>query len=293
MTFEELLGAAAVGGIAGAVATLVSTILKDLVFPRQLEQWKTRRELARVFRKYKDPILLSSTELFHRVDELFLADFNYLVRNSSAQFPSVRQSPTYDAPFYRQYKFDSTMYRFCAFLGWLELYRLEGRFLNAESEPLALSLDDKIDRIQAVLADRKLNGTPNWREWNDRVIFREEQRAIGQMMLTIAFDKDASVLGYKDFCDTVLPTKQGWLQIIESFFDGIQSTLQNDFRTIRLRGLCIFLIDVIDDLRALAPDSPLFRRRSEHLEALRRHVSENQNPALFLYRQDDLKPAKR
>jgi hypothetical protein len=293
MTFHEMLAAAGVGGVAGAVGTLASTVLKDLLIPRHLEQWRSRRELARVFRKYKDPILLSSTELFYRIDELFVTDLNYLGRNSAAESSGIHRSPAfgesfYDSSFYRQYKFESTLYWFCAFLGWLELYRVEGRFVNVEREHLALGLDAKIDRIQSFLADRKLNATQNWNDWNDRVIFREEQRAIGQMMLTIAFDKGPSVLGYKDFCDTVLPAKPRWVQIVESFFDGIQSTLQNDFRLIRIRGLCILLIDVIRDLHALASDSPLLGRRREHVEFLRRHVSEHRNPALFLYRPNDL-----
>jgi len=296
MTFHEILAAAGVGGIAGALGTLASTVLKDLLIPRYLEQWRSRRELARIFRKYKDPILLSSTELFYRIDELFVTEFNYLERDSPAESSEITRSPAfsesfYESSFYRQYKFESTLYRFCAFLGWLEVYRTEGRFLNAESEHLASRLDAKIDRIQSFLADRKLNGTQNWRDWNDRVIFREEQRAIGQMMLAVAFDKDVSVVGYKDFCDTVLPSKTRWVQIVESFFDGVRSTLQNDFRLIRIHGLCIFLIDVIRDLRVLTRDSPLLSRRKEHLEMLRHHVSQHRNLALFLYRPDDLNPA--
>ncbi|MGB9073374.1 MAG: hypothetical protein WCC22_12100 [Terriglobales bacterium] len=292
MSLEELLSAAAVGGIAGALATLVSTVLKDLIFPRYLEEWKTKRELSRVFRKYKDPILLSSTEILYRIDELFLTELDYLVRNHPVLPRDARETPTYTAPFYRQYKFESTVYRFCALLGWLELYRIGGRFLNAETEPLVSGLDDKIDRIQAVLADRKLNAAPNWQEWNDRVIFREEQRAIAQMMLTIAPDKEVSVLGYKEFCDRVVPSRPEWLQIVEDFLTGIQGTLKKDSRIIRLRALCIHLIDVIDVLRRLAPDSPLFERRREHVDALRRHVRDDANVALFLYTSHDLQPTQ-
>ncbi len=128
------------GVIAGGVSVL-TLVLKEMLFPRSLETWRERRGLAAAFRRYRDPIVLSARELANRFTEIY------------REFPTVFLDGrlwTTEDPFdltndtsnvhFRKYKLLSTVYRLCAFLGWMELYREDVTFLNAGHDCFAVSM---------------------------------------------------------------------------------------------------------------------------------------------------------
>jgi len=78
-------------------------------------------------------------------------------------------------------------------------------------------LEKCIEEIRSDLADGQLNQAENWLDWKDQLIFREEQRAIGEAMI-IENDQNRLVMGYGNFC--ILFEKSSheelwWLRIVQ------------------------------------------------------------------------------
>src|SRR5438105_1843264 len=105
-------------GVAGALGALGGNLLKELLPALALEDWKARRQLAGVFRKYRDPIVLSAVELCHRLAEIEAQYPPSFLSSSLASPVSVPSVPTTDDPYYQRYKLESSVYRLCALLGW-------------------------------------------------------------------------------------------------------------------------------------------------------------------------------
>ncbi len=150
-------------------------------------------------------------------------------------------------PYYRRYKFQSTVYRICAFFGWLELYRQEIVFLNSGRAKHTKRLGELVDAIRADFADGHINR--KWRDGVDGLIFREEQRAIGEMMIAQKGDKRL-VIGYGQFSaglEQTLGDTGNWFGGAIRFIDQIGRT-EDDFRPTRIKLLFIHLIDLVDAL---------------------------------------------
>ncbi len=105
-----------------------------------------------------------------------------------------------DDPYYLKYDLVNCVYRLCAFLGWLELYRTDGTFLRGPSTQPQQRTEDLFSEVRKDLADPftfekdKLDA----RDWNDGFILDDEQRAIGEKMI----DRQRSdVIGYAAFCE--------------------------------------------------------------------------------------------
>lgn len=60
---------AVVAALVTTVGTLFGHYLKEVVLARSLEDWKHRRTLREVYRKYRDPIVLAAIELASRLKE--------------------------------------------------------------------------------------------------------------------------------------------------------------------------------------------------------------------------------
>jgi len=103
-----------------------------------------------------------------------------------------------DNTHFRIYKLHGSVYRLCAFFGWIELYRREVAFLDAGHDGKNVRLEACIHAVQGALADGQLNEHADWNQWTDRLIFREEQRAIGEAMIR-GTGTDRHVLGYGAF----------------------------------------------------------------------------------------------
>lgn len=60
---QELLALTVLAAVVTAAGNLLATVLKDFFFTRSFEQWKERRTLMSVYRKYRDPIVLGGRNL--------------------------------------------------------------------------------------------------------------------------------------------------------------------------------------------------------------------------------------
>ena len=247
----NILTFAVVAALVTTIGTLFGHVLKEIFLARSFELWKSRRATDVVFRKYRDPILLSALELANRLSEIcqeYPTDF----LNSSlleCPIPSAGKTSERDLYFCR-YKCQSTAYRLAAFLAWLELYRQEIVFLDTGKSSANKRLQDIFHLIQSDLADGHLNESEDWYEWADALIFREEQRAIGEALIKQEGDARL-VASYGTFISILEDPNdergRKWFPILANFFGDPQP--QKDFRRVRYNRILIHLIELARELQ--------------------------------------------
>lgn len=168
-------------------------------------------------------------------------------------------------PYYRRHRLISTVYRLCAFLGWVELFRQETTFLDPSSGTRERIVDHAIFALRADLADRELNTAPDWEDWHDVLIYRDEQRAIGESMI-IPGSGGRNVMGYAQFCDLVLADTQTspakWIWTAARVVLDLKPP--KDFRQVRMQRLIVHLVDLVELLASS-------RLRDDHREARKQY----------------------
>src|SRR6266581_891878 len=124
LTAPQILGLSVIAALVTTVGNLLGTWLKEFLFVRSFERWKERRTLLSVYRKYRDPLLLAAQELRSRVAEICEQyPAAYLRSSVLDQHPKQLEANLASDPYFQRYRLVSTVFRLCAFLGWLELYR--------------------------------------------------------------------------------------------------------------------------------------------------------------------------
>jgi hypothetical protein len=125
----------------------------------------------------------------------------------------------------------STVFRFCAFFGWLELYRQETTYPHSENSEYSKSLECAVEIVRGDLADGQINLADDWEEWKDNLIFREELRAIGESMIETRGSTRA-VIGYCRFVElfdskNASPTKH-WSNVVANLTRFYQPDLGSE-----------------------------------------------------------------
>jgi len=243
MDWKTVLGLSVLGALVTTVGSLIATVLKDFFLARSLERWKSRQQLRQVYLRLRDPLLLATVELVNRLGEItFESSVNFLEATLLQISPPRMTANSAHDPYFQRYKLISTVYRLCAWLGWVELYRQEVAFLDSGQQKTNADLEKHINAMRASLADGHLNNADDWIEWTDSLIFREEQRAIGEHMLD---PQRRSVIGYGSFNDRFVapgpcPTDQ-WIVITTTFLSDLKSVSRRNARDFR-RTRCLMLI---------------------------------------------------
>lgn len=201
LTPAQVLGLSVVAAVVAAIGNLIALFVKDLLLSRSFERWKERMATEVVYRRYRDPLVLSAVELRTRLREIRRTYPPTFLRREvlSAGRSDFRSNSTSD-PHFQFYKLVSTLYRLCAFLGWVELYRQDLTFLDSGKALGKRDPERWVDAIRSDLADGHLNKETDWTDWRDHLIFREEQRAIGSAMITHGPER-RSVMGYGEFVE--------------------------------------------------------------------------------------------
>jgi hypothetical protein len=262
---KELFALTVLGAVVSTIGNLLATILKEYFFVRSLENWRTQRGLRAAFKKYRDPLVLSLIELLNRLDEiLYSAPVHFLDQKLLALNPLQMNENNANDLYYQKYKLVSTIYRLCACLGWLELYRRDVTFLDSGHHRTNSKFEGLVHKLRSCMADGHLNDAQDWEEWEDSLIFREEQRAIGETMI----DAKGNVLGYSAFCEKFQPKSpiipDPWMRVATSFLLDLQGTKPagKDFRRARCMLLVRHGISLIECLDSRRVDERL-RRLSE------------------------------
>lgn len=211
--------------------------------------WGEKKNIHAVYKRYKDPIILSGTELLFRLNDIVnnytipFLDSDVLDLHSSKPNPKDLKGD-----YFKNYKWISTLYRFCSFIGWLEIYRREVTFLDSGKDKLNRKIEENLRRFRGLLADIHLN---NSSEKIDAVIFREEQRAIGGRMMKAGEDSPG-IIGYEEFRQMIgRDSENQWIQPAISFFLDLGKE-EVDFRQERIKKLSesiIGLIQILDKSR--------------------------------------------
>jgi hypothetical protein len=131
-TAAELLTFTVLAAVVTTLGNLFATVLKDFLFARSLEKWKAKQKLRQVYLKLRDPLLLATLEVTNRIAEItFESSVNFLEKSLLEANPLRMTANSADDEYYQRYKFVSTVFRLCGWLGWVELYRQEVAFLDS------------------------------------------------------------------------------------------------------------------------------------------------------------------
>jgi hypothetical protein len=259
LDLKAWLGLSVLGAIVSTIGALIGIVLRDFFFTRSFERWKQQRNLEQVYQKFSDPLLLLALELVSRSIEILEHYPTVFLKESVlASRPEKQLANTTQDAYFQRYKLISTAYRLSAFLAWLELYRQEITFLNSGNSKHAKTLEFAVDRIRSDFADGQINRAKDWDKWQDKLIFREELRAIGESLIEMRGNNRA-VMGYGRYCEQLespsTNTVQHWSKAVLNFYLELE-TSGKDFRQTRLKRMVVHLIDLMRllDSSAIEPD---------------------------------------
>ena len=259
------LGFTVVAAVISTIGALLGIFLKDFVFSRSFERWKQKQTLEILYHRYRDPLFLSARELASRIGEILHHYPTVYLKATVLELRPDRQvHNSIDDPYFQRYKLVSTAYRFCAFLGWVELYRQEGTYLHSGNNKHSKKLEAAVELVRSDLADGQLNMADDWEEWRDTLIFREELRAIGELMIE-THGGTRTIMGYCRYLelfdsDESSPT-QNWSKVMLNFLLDLETT-SRDFRQTRLKRLAVHMVDLMELLDANSIQSYLIAYRN-------------------------------
>jgi len=126
----------------GVASALMTIIAKDIGVNFWKETRANRKTAREIYRNYSDPLLSASVSLFWRLRETLI---------DSGRGAYLKTSGT--ASDFDKYKFESTLYRLAALIGWVRAYRRELTFLSLAGDQYLKPLTDSLSRFEAALAD--------------------------------------------------------------------------------------------------------------------------------------------
>ena len=249
-TWTAVLGYSVIAAVVTALATLLGLLINGLWLTPRLEQFKATQARADIHREYSCQTVLAAHDCCGRLHEIRRHwPPSYLDAALFLENAPIQVIYNNDDLHHRKAKLTSTIYRLCAVLGWLELYRQELAYPDNKPSQNNTDLDRIRKLIDSALADNQLRPESHT-TWKDPLIFREEQRAVAQMMIIGADDK-RSVMGYYDFHrmlnDSSAKEQQHWINIIANVLTDPRSDGQ-DFRPFRLDLMIVHIVDLIQVL---------------------------------------------
>lgn len=132
--------------ISPAGATIISSVISALIaitvifINKWFEKRSAKQKKYDVFKKYANPIISSCEQLSWRIKEILEYNGTYLLPNA----------PQND---YFKYKFDSTVYRLCAVLGWIRASKKEQSYFECAEEQDHAKIQKAISDFKKSLAD--------------------------------------------------------------------------------------------------------------------------------------------
>lgn len=191
-----------------------------------LEKYKARKQAEATLVKYREPLIYAAHELqsrFYNIDQQrFLKKF-YLSNNDSE----------------REYALESTLYVIAQYFGWTEILRREIQFLNLGDVEKTRKLAKQQENIGVLFHSDKDELGKALR------LFRGEQRAIGECMITIQGD-NVSCRGYASFVADRSENLRRWFVRLEEDIDVTARTSTSPDRLVKLQHALVELIDLLD-----------------------------------------------
>lgn len=135
-------GPAVVAAVISAIISLTTLWVKDWLIANRREAKQRQETQNSVYFKYAGPLSVAAEELFWRLKEIFSGE-----GRSQFLLPQCRTHG------FDHYKFDSTLYRLAAVLGWLRAYRLELLILSIDGKNESADFRKAIASLESSLAD--------------------------------------------------------------------------------------------------------------------------------------------
>jgi hypothetical protein len=199
-----------------------------------------------VVRWYREPLLLAAFDLQARLCNIVEDDF--AARHLGSPDPDEQQ-----------YARVSTLYRIGDYLGWAEILRRGLQFLDLGEDARTRELVERMDRVSRTFANT------DWFPRSAFRLFRDEQRAVGEIMLepTDNPDRRYQCIGYAAFV-TQMDASPSFTRWFRRLGDEISQLAEPEPGILdRPAALQRALMDVID---ALDPDR--IRLPQEYLKRL-------------------------
>ena len=133
---EKLMAA-----LAGAGATLLAVLLKDIVVPIVVSFRAAKKEELDAIEKYAEPLAVAAYSLFFRLHEI--------LESKRASFLLTESSPSK----FHTYKYRSSIYRFAGVLGWIWALKKEKSLLLDKDRANERSVYKSIAALESAFAD--------------------------------------------------------------------------------------------------------------------------------------------
>jgi hypothetical protein len=225
------LSAAFSAKIARSTAVLQARLQGELEERRARSDREAR--LEQVMSRYRDPLLSAAFDLQARIYNLIGRDY----------WQEVGSDDEED----RSYAVKSTLFVIAQYLAWTEALRRGAQFLDLGELKRNRDLGERLEVIRSALATDRHRFGPQFR------IFRNHQRAIGEIMLEATPDAEAEggrwqCLGYASFCSKLDQdgSFRAWFERLDSDMRELASG--PGAARARLAALQHALIDLLDFL---------------------------------------------
>lgn len=141
MTFSEFIEKLTPGQ-ATLIGSIISASIALTVFwiSKHFENKKEKQEKYDAVKKYANPIIFASEQLAWRLKEILSFNGAYLL-------PNAPQNGFF------KYKFESTVYRLCAVLGWIQAAKKEQSYINGIKVKQHKKVQSAITEFHKKLAD--------------------------------------------------------------------------------------------------------------------------------------------
>lgn len=223
--------------VSGALA-LIGIVL-GLRAQRSVERFKRgldeEQRLGRLVDRYQEPLVRAAYDLQSRLHNIVEGDFLQVYHKGPSGVTT-------------EYAVGSTVWLFGQYLGWVEIVRREAQFLHRPTVEARRQLQTLLDEVTSVLGSDRAIADPLFR------IFRSEQRALGEVMITTGSDAEGNprldCLGYAAFTTVYAQedsSQRIWFQPLRQ---AVEKLAEDPTRTARLRVLQSTLVDSIDLLDA-------------------------------------------
>jgi hypothetical protein len=240
--------------VTGAAAVLTAAVTALSTW--QVTLWKYRREAedkaTQALRHNRDPLLRAAFDLQSRIYNIAANGFfdRYWLRGSEEE---------------RHYARCSTLWLVGQFLGWTEILRREVQFLDVGSRATNREVQRRLSDVSAAFASDSHGGA------NTFIVFRSDQRAIGEFMVTEHDTQSGSrpdCLGYSEFVATLNGLEglaanspvAAWVGRFTAEIDAIAAAAPGDgslSRLVRVQRRLVDLIDLLDPDRLRYPRADL------------------------------------
>lgn len=237
MTGDQLLGVLA--SLAAALVVGLFSLIgvrKSLSVQEKSEAVSREEQADRLLRRYRDPLVRAAFDLQSRLYNIVCHDFlgSYYVRGSAAE---------------KRYAMENTLYVIGEYFGWVEVMRREVQFLDLRdierNRQLAARLDVIAGTFLALRPDTTLR------------VFRGEQRAIGEVMMTSMPSGTRECIGYAAFTTRRDdPVFSSWFEKLGNDVELLATEPGRHLeRAVALQQVLVDLLDFLDPVHQYFPDS--------------------------------------